>query len=193
MKHQIHLTDQQLVKMYAAGDNQAFETLLFRHKDKVYTYIFHILRNRELSEDIFQETFIKAINVIREGRYTDSGKFLPWINRIAYNMIIDHFRKSKRENVFTCDDEEMFQQFLSTEQSVEDVLVHEQLLGDVVQLLDYLPQTQHDVVRMRVFEELSFLEIAAETNVSLNTALGRMRYALINLRKLAVEKDILAC
>ena len=193
MKHQIHLTDQQLVKMYAAGDNQAFETLLFRHKDKVYTYIFHILRNRELSEDIFQETFIKAINVIREGRYTDSGKFLPWINRIAYNMIIDHFRKSKRENVFTCDDEEMFQQFLSTEQSVEDVLVHEQLLGDVVQLLDYLPQTQHDVVRMRVFEELSFLEIAAETNVSLNTALGRMRYALINLRKLAVEKNILAC
>ena len=192
MKKTIHLADNQLVEMYAAGNNQAFDTLLFRHKDKVYSYIFLIVRNRELTEDIFQETFIKAINVIRQGRYVDSGKFLPWINRIAYNLIIDYFRKSKRENVFTCDDNEVFNQYVQAECSVEDILVHEQVLVDVLQLLDYLPQNQHDIVRMRIFEGLSFQEIADETNVSLNTALGRMRYALINLRKLAMENNILA-
>ncbi len=190
MKQLERLTDEHLVKMYAVGDNKAFETLLFRYKDKVYTYIYLIVHNRELAEDIFQETFIKAITCIKQGRYAHTNKFLPWVNRIAYNLVIDHFRKEKRENVFSSDEDELFNTNSPLELSIEDVMLHEQNLNDVVYLMEHLPQQQKQVVHMRFFEQLSFQEIADETNVSVNTALGRMRYALINMRKLAKEYQV---
>ncbi len=186
------MTDDQLVSMYAIGDNQAFETLLFRYKDKIYTYIHLITRNRELSEDIFQETFIKAITCIRQGRYLHSNKFLPWINRIAYNLVIDHFRKDKREPILYSDDDDMLCAKTPIELSIEDTMVYEQTLRDLMHLVEYLPQNQQDIVRMRFFEGLTFSEIAEESNMSVNTALGRLRYALINMRKLAKKHTLIA-
>lgn len=187
-----HLTDDILVKLYEEGNNAAFEVLLTRYKSRVFSYIVQIVRDRELAEDIFQETFIKAITTIQQGRYTESGKFLGWINRIAHNLIIDFFRKEKNENTVSADsyDFEITANSNLTDLCIEDVLSNEQVLNDVVKMVDYLPQVQRDVVRMRFFEELSFKEIAEKTNVSINTALGRMRYALLNMRKLAQEKEL---
>ncbi|MBN2766777.1 MAG: sigma-70 family RNA polymerase sigma factor [Paludibacteraceae bacterium] len=186
------LTDDKLVKLYEDGNNEAFEVLLNRYKSKVFSYIFVILRNRELTEDIFQDTFIKAIATIQQGRYVESGRFLGWINRIAHNLIIDHYRREKNENTFSADgiDYDIINNNKLTEKSVEDTLSNEQVLTDVVRLIEYLPDSQRDVVRMRFFEDLSFKEIAEKTEVSINTALGRMRYALMNMRRIAQEKDI---
>lgn len=192
MKSLCQLTDENLVKLYEKGNNQAFEILLFRYKSKVYTYIFLIVRNKELTEDIFQETFIKAIATIQQGRYVESGRFLGWINRIAHNLIIDHFRREKNENTFSADglEYDIVNNAKLSEKSVEDTIYNEQVLTDVVHLIDYLPQSQQEVVRMRYFEDLSFKEIAERTEVSINTALGRMRYALLNMRRIATENDI---
>lgn len=186
------LTDDELVKLYGAGNNQAFEILLLRYKSKVYTYIFLIVRNRELTEDIFQDTFIKAIATIQQGRYVESGKFVAWVNRIAHNLIIDHFRKEKNENTFSADalDYDIVNNAKLSEKSVEDTMSNEQVMVDVVHLIDLLPQSQQKVIRMRYFEDLSFKEIAERTDVSINTALGRMRYALLNMRRIAAEKDV---
>ncbi len=186
------LTDDKLVQLYIDGNNQAFEVLLGRYQTKIFTYIFLIVRNNELAEDIFQETFIKAINTIQRGKYTASGRFLAWINRIAHNLIIDHFRKQKNENTFSVDGLEY--DYVSNseyvEKSVEDILNNEQVLKDVVHLIDFLPQKQKEVVKMRFFEELSFKEIAERTNVSINTTLGRMRYAVLNMRKIAQKSNL---
>lgn len=192
MKNLLQLTDEELVKLYAQGNNGAFEVLLARYKNKVYTHIYMIVRRRELTEDIFQDTFIKAITSIRQGHYTESGKFLPWINRIAYNLIIDYFRKGKNENTVSNDgaDYDMLNNASLYDRSIEDTMVNEQVLSDVVRLIHFLPETQQKVVRMRFFEELSFQEIAENTGVSINTALGRMRYALINMRRLAMEHNV---
>lgn len=192
MKNLNQLTDDELVKLYGAGNNQAFEILLLRYKSKVYTYIFLIVRNRELTEDIFQDTFIKAIATIQQGRYVESGKFVAWINRIAHNLIIDHFRKEKNENTFSADalDYDIVNNAKLSEKSVEDTMSNEQVLVDVVHLIDLLPQSQQKVIRMRYFEDLSFKEIAERTDVSINTALGRMRYALLNMRRIAAERDV---
>ncbi|NLO69452.1 MAG: sigma-70 family RNA polymerase sigma factor [Porphyromonadaceae bacterium] len=192
MKNLIQLTDQELVQLYENGNNEAFETLLNRYKSRVYTYIFLIVRNKELTEDIFQDTFIKAIATIQQGRYVDSGRFLGWINRIAHNLIIDHFRKEKNENTFSTDglEYDYVNNSKYSEKSVEDVISNEQVMRDVIHLVNFLPATQQEVVRMRYFEELSFKEIAEKTDVSINTALGRMRYALMNMRKIATEKNI---
>ncbi len=192
MKNLCQLADDKLVRLYIEGESKAFEVLLKRYKSKVFTYIFLIVRNNELAEDIFQETFIKAINTIQRGKYTESGRFLSWINRIAHNLIIDYFRKQKNENTFSVDGLEYNYVNNSeyVERSVEDVINNEQVLKDVVHLVDFLPQNQQDVVRMRFFEELSFKEIAEKTNVSINTALGRMRYALLNMRKIALSNDL---
>ena len=186
------LTDDELVKLYEKGNNSAFEILLLRYKSKVYTYIYLIVHKRELTEDIFQDTFIKAIATIQQGRYTESGKFLAWINRIAHNLIIDHFRREKNENTFSVDavDYDIVNNAKLSEKSVEVTLSNEQVLADVVRLIDFLPESQQKVIRMRFFEDLSFKEIAENTDVSINTALGRMRYALLNMRRIAAENDV---
>ena len=186
------LTDDVLVKLYEDGNNDAFEVLLLRYKSKVYSYIYLIVRNKELAEDIFQDTFIKAIATIQQGRYVASGKFLGWINRIAHNLIIDHFRKEKNENTFSTDglEYDFVNNSKYSEKSFEDVINNEQVLQDVVHLVNYLPDSQQEVVRMRFFEDLSFKEIADRTNVSINTALGRMRYALMNMRRIANENNV---
>jgi RNA polymerase sigma-70 factor (ECF subfamily) len=192
MKNVNQLTDDELVKLYETGDNQAFEILLTRYKSKVYTYIFLIVRNRELTEDIFQDTFIKAISTIQQGRYIESGKFLGWVNRIAHNLIIDHFRREKNENTFSADavDYDIVNNAKLSEKSIEDTMSNEQVLADVVHLIDMLPHSQQKVIRMRYFEDLSFKEIAERTDVSINTALGRMRYALLNMRRIAAENNV---
>ena len=185
-------TDDELVMLYKDGDNNAFEILLERYKSRVYTYIFLIVRNKELTEDIFQETFVKAIITIQQDRYVESGRFLSWINRIAHNLIIDHFRREKNENTFSTDglEYDYVNNSKYTERSVEDEMNNEQVLNDVVHLVNFLPDAQKDVVRMRFFEDLSFKEIAERTDVSINTALGRMRYALMNMRKIAYENNV---
>jgi len=186
------LTDDELVKLYEMGNNSAFEILLLRYKSKVYTYVYLIVRNRELTEDIFQDTFIKAIATIQQGHYTESGKFLAWINRIAHNLIIDHFRRVKNENTFSADavDYDIVNNAKLSEKSVDITISNEQVLADVVRLIEFLPESQQKVIRMRFFEDLSFKEIAENTDVSINTALGRMRYALLNMRRIAAEKDV---
>ena len=192
MKNLVQLTDDDLVELYESGNNKAFEVILNRYKSRVYTYIFLIVRNKELTEDIFQEAFIKAIATIQQGRYVESGRFLGWINRIAHNLIIDHFRKEKNENTFSTDglEYDFVNNSKYSEKSFEDVINNEQVLQDVVHLVNYLPDSQQEVVRMRFFEDLSFKEIADRTNVSINTALGRMRYALMNMRRIANENNV---
>ena len=192
MKNLVQLTDDDLVKLYESGNNKAFEVILNRYKSRVYTYIFLIVRNKELTEDIFQEAFIKAIATIQQGRYVESGRFLGWINRIAHNLIIDDFRKEKNENTFSTDglEYDFVNNSKYSEKSFEDVINNEQVLQDVVHLVNYLPDSQQEVVRMRFFEDLSFKEIADRTNVSINTALGRMRYALMNMRRIANENNV---
>ncbi|MHB9056079.1 MAG: RNA polymerase sigma factor [Paludibacteraceae bacterium] len=192
MRNLSQLTDDELVKLYEVGENKAFEVLLNRYKSKVYTYIFLIVHNKELTEDIFQEAFIKAIATIQQGRYVESGRFVGWINRIAHNLIIDHFRREKNENTFSTDglEYDFVNNTKYAEKSVEDVISNEQVLHDIVHLINYLPASQQEVVRMRFFEDLSFKDIADRTDVSINTALGRMRYALMNMRRIANENNI---
>ena len=192
MNNLSQLTDDDLVKLYEKGNNSAFEVILNRYKSRVFTYIFLIVRNKELTEDIFQEAFIKAISTIQQGRYVESGRFLGWINRIAHNLIIDHFRREKNENTFSTDglEYDFVNNSKYSEKSFEDVINNEQVLQDIVHLVNYLPSSQQEVVRMRFFEDLSFREIAERTDVSINTALGRMRYALMKMRKIESENNV---
>ena len=186
------MTDDVLVTMYAKGNNQAFDILLDRYKNKLYSYIYFIVRNEELTEDIFQETFVKAIVTIQQGRYTADGKFSAWLTRIAHNLVIDFFRQERNENVISNDETEtdLFNNVNLSDDNIETQLVNEQVLRDVKRLMDALPDNQREVVYMRFYQDLSFKEIAEITGVSINTALGRMRYALLNLRRMAEEKDI---
>jgi len=192
MKSLNQLTDDVLVKIYEEGNNAAFEVLLSRYQSRVYAYIYQIVRDRELTEDIFQDTFFKAITTIQQGRYFESGRFLSWINRIAHNLIIDFYRKEKNENTVSAEvyDYEIFNTTKLSDLSIEDIRSNEQVLQDVVKMVEFLPVVQQEVVKMRFFEDLSFKEIAEKTGVSINTALGRMRYALLNMRKMAEEKDV---
>jgi len=186
------MTDDVLVTMYAKGNNQAFDILLDRYKNKLYSYIYFIVRNEELTEDIFQETFVKAIVTIQQGRYTADGKFSAWLTRIAHNLVIDFFRQERNENVISNDETEtdLFNNVNLSDDNIETQLVNEQVLRDVKRLMDALPDNQREVVYMRFYQDLSFKEIAEITGVSINTALGRMRYALLNIRRMAEEKDI---
>ncbi len=186
------LTDEELIRLYKNGNCKAFEILLLRHKSNVYRYIFSLTRNRELTEDFFQDTIIKAIQTIQQERYEESGKFLAWLKRIAHNLIVDHFCSEKKINTFSTDATEfnIINNYTFSEKSIEDIMYNEQVLRDVVRLVDFLPVPQQSVVRMRFFEELNFNEIAQKDNVSVNTALGRMRYALLNMRRIIAEKDI---
>lgn len=192
MQNLSKLADDQLVAAYAQGNNEAFDALLNRHKDRVYSYILHIVKNRDQAEDIFQETFVKAITTIKQGRYTDSGKFSAWISRIAHNLIIDFYRQEKAENTVSTDsdDTDMLNRRDLADENVEDRLVTEQIHDDVRRIIDALPENQREVLVMRYYRDMSFKEIAEATNVSINTALGRMRYAILNMRRIAAENNI---
>jgi RNA polymerase sigma-70 factor (ECF subfamily) len=182
------VSDQELLKQYLSGSEPAFERLMIRHKDKVYTSIYMMVKDSYLAEDIFQETFIKVIDTLRSGKYNDEGKFIQWVMRIAYNMCIDYFRKVKRNpSIVTSDGDDIFK-YLKFEETPadlhEEVMQGENKLKDIINLL---PEEQKEVVMLRHYFDFSFKEIAEYTDVSINTSLGRMRYALINLRKL-IEK-----
>ncbi len=187
-----NLSDEELVKGFALGNQKYFEILVERHKQKVFSYIFLMVRRPELAEDIFQESFLKVHCSIIQGRYAESGKFTSWVMRISHNLIIDHFRKQKHLPIIYKDDypHDLFNDKRLTDNCFEDKVVHDEVLKDVSILVEQLPVSQREVVKMRHYMGLSFKEIAEETNVSINTALGRMRYALINLRKMMEEKDI---
>lgn len=186
------MTDEQLVKAYAQGSNEAFDTLLKRHQNRVYNYILRVVKNEDLANDIFQETFVKAILTIKQGRYTDSGKFPAWITRIAHNLIIDYYRQEKSENLQSSDleDVDILNRKELAEATIEDIIINDQIMNDVKYLIEELPELQREVLKMRYYQNLSFKEIAEKTGVSINTALGRMRYAIINLRRIAADKDI---
>lgn len=187
------VTDEQLVKAYAGGSNDAFDTLLKRHQDRIFTYILRIIKNEDIANDIFQETFVKAIQTIRQGRYTETGKFPAWISRIAHNLIIDYYRQEKSENLQSADltDIDILNRKELCQETIEDIMISDQIRDDVKYLIKELPPLQREVLNMRYYKNLSFKEIAEITGVSINTALGRMRYAILNLRRIAAEKDII--
>lgn len=179
------LSDVELVRRYTSGEEQAFEVLLHRHKRKVWSHIFLMVRDREVTEDLFQDAFIKVVHHLKEGRYNEEGKFLPWVMRIAHNLVIDHFRRNKKMPlVRSTEDHDVFATHAQPGKNVEERMVNLQIDADVRKLIDRLPPEQKEVVVMRTYMGMSFKEIAEHTDVSINTALGRMRYALINMRKL---------
>lgn len=184
--------DHQLVKQYIDGDEQAFEILLLRHKDKIFRSIYNKLRDYDLAEDIFQEAFIKIIQTLKLGNYNEEGKFLPWAMRIAQNLVIDHFRKSGRvkminENSSRSEEFTIFSILKHEDANFLEAVSKTELEHQMLQLLDYLPESQKEIIEKRIFQDLSFKEIADAEGISINTALGRMRYALINMRKM-IEK-----
>ena len=186
-----NFTDADLVKSYINGSEIALETLVNRHKLQIFNFINSKINDRDTSEDIFQDTFIKVIRTLRKGLYNEEGKFLPWIMRIAHNLVIDHFRKSNR--IPTIENKEEFDifQFVSdTSPNAENILIEDQILKDIQKLIQELPDDQKEVLIMRLYRDMSFKEIAENTKVSINTALGRMRYAIINLRKLIEDHKI---
>jgi len=186
------MSDQELIQQFLSGEKGGIEKLINRHKTKVYTYIVLVVKNQQLAEDIFQDTFIKVIRSLIDGKYKDNGRFVSWVIRIAHNLIIDHFRKEKQINTLSNDDYEadIFNSRKLSDQNIEEVMIREQITNDVRQLIDELPEEQKQVILLRHYGGMSFKEIAEQTDVSINTALGRMRYALINLRKLILRKNI---
>lgn len=184
-------TDHDLIQNFQDGDLYALETLVIRHKDKMYTSILFLVKDKYLAEDIFQDVLIKIIDTIRGGRYTEEGKFLPWAMRIAHNLCVDHFRKVKRTPAIkTSDDRDIFEVINFTEDGADVKMMKRQSHDRVRQMLDLLPEDQREVIILRHYADLSFKEIASLTNCSINTALGRMRYGLINLRKMMMQKKI---
>lgn len=184
-------TDHELIQNFQDGDLQALETLVLRHKDKMFTSILFLVKDKYLAEDIFQDVLIKIIDTIRGGRYTEEGKFLPWAMRIAHNLCVDHFRKVKRTpSIKTSDDRDIFEVINFTEEGADEKMMKRQSHDRVRQMLDLLPEDQREVIILRHYADLSFKEIASLTNCSINTALGRMRYGLINLRKMMTQKNI---
>lgn len=183
--------DQQLVKSYLNGNESSLEVLINRHKNRVYTAIYMFVRDKYLAEDIFQDTFIKVVESLRSGNYKEEGKFLPWVMRISHNLCIDYFRKVKRKpSVVDSDGFDIFEILKFSGENAEEAMIKNQAKSKVKSLINQLPDEQKEVVVLRHYAEMSFKEIANMTGVSINTALGRMRYALINLRKLVEEKSI---
>lgn len=185
-------SDQDLVSGYIRGEESNLEILLERHQSKVYGYVYNLCKNRDLCDDIFQETFVKVIHTLKSGKYNEEGKFLPWVMRIAHNLVVDHYRrKAKMPRAESKNEDfDIFSTLKISDRNVQDEMIEGQILDSVKKLLDFLPEEQREVVLLRHYRELSFKEIADQTNVSINTALGRMRYALINLRKLIEEHEI---
>jgi RNA polymerase sigma-70 factor (ECF subfamily) len=192
MKDLKTMSDEELVVLYAKGNNSAFDVLLNRHKSSVHSYIYYIVHDRDLTEDIFQETFMKVIMTIKQGRYTENGKFKAWIMRIAHNLVIDNFRQERNENSISNDevDTDLFNDVRLCDGTVEDQMVQEQVFADVRKMVKHLPDNQREVLEMRYYRDMSFKEIADITGVSINTALGRMRYAILNMRRMAEENQI---
>ena len=187
------MSDEELALAYIDGNNRAFDELLNRSEEKIFTYIMYMVKNEDLANDLFQETYLKVITKLQNGQYTNSGKFSWWLTRIAHNVVIDHFRAQKSEKIVDAPKENELSNLKSAsvlDDNRETQLSNEQVLRDVKKLMESLPENQRDVVYMRFFQELSFKEIAEQTNVSINTSLGRMRYAIINLRKLTREYGI---
>lgn len=186
------LHDDALVVRYQKGSNEAFDILLARYKNRLYSYIFCIVRNADLADDLFQETFVKAILAMQQGRYTYSGKFYSWLTRIAHNVVFDQFRAERNDRTISNDESEvdLYSQAVVYEQSLEETMVSEQTLEEVRFLMNNLPANLREVVFMRFYQDMSFKEIAEVTGVSINTALGRMRYALINLRKMMGQRSV---
>ena len=185
-------TDEVLVAMYASGNNSAFDVLLERYKDRLYSYILYIVHNNDVADDLFQDTFVRAIMTIRQGRYAESGRFYPWLTRIAHNLIIDQFRTERTENTVESENaqRDLLNNLRLADASIEQQMLDEQTSEDVRRLVRHLPESQKEVVRMRYYEGLSFKEIAERTGVSINTALGRVHYAILNMRRMAQENHI---
>jgi RNA polymerase sigma-70 factor (ECF subfamily) len=191
MKTFIKKTDNELINLFGEGNFDALEALVLRHKDKLYTSILFLVKDKYLAEDIFQDVFIRIIDTLRGGRYTEEGKFLPWAMRIAHNLCVDHFRKVKRTpTIKTGDNKDIFEVLNFTEDGVDTRMMKRQSYDRVREMLDRLPEDQREVIILRHYADMSFKEIASMTNCSINTALGRMRYGLINLRKMMVQKQI---
>lgn len=193
MKTQSAMTDEQLALAYVKGDNQAFDELLKRNQSKVFSYIMFVVRNQEVANDLFQDTFMKVITRLQQGKYTDSGKFSAWVMRIAHNMIMDWYRQQKAEPIVSVSEDNDLSRLGSSsffDSSIESTFVNEQVLRDVRSMMNLLPPLQREVVFMRFYQGLSFKEIAETTGVSINTALGRMRYALLNMRKMAKKHNV---
>lgn len=193
MKHYDGMADEALALLYVGGDNRAFDELLARNQQKLYNYILFVVRDPELANDVFQETFVKVITRLQEGKYTDSGKFSFWLSRIAHNVIMDTYRQQKSEHIVEASEDNDLNKLRRQdlmEMNRENEFVNAQIMQDVRHLMDTLPAPQREVVYMRYYQDLSFKEIAEATGVSINTSLGRMRYALINMRRLAKEHDL---
>ena len=188
----ISLADHELVNRFVSGDMNSLELLINRYRKQVYTYIFLLVKNQHLAEDIFQDTFIKVIKSLDGGKYQDNGKFLAWVLRIAHNLVIDHYRKERQLNATSREDFglDILNSYRYAVKPTEDALIDKQIRKDIRSLIDSLPEEQKEVLILRQYCELSFKEIADHTNVSINTALGRMRYALINLRRMVKEKNL---
>ena len=186
-----NISDQELVKQYINGDNKSFEILLNRHKNRVFAFIMSKIKNKDLSEDIFQDTYVKVVNSLQKGKYNEEGKFLPWVMRIAHNLVIDHFRRHKKmQMVRSNNDFDIFDVIKDDNINVDDRLIRDQIFSDLRGLINLLPNDQKEVLMMRYFEEMSFKKIAEHFDISINTALGRMRYALINLRVLKKKRHV---
>ena len=186
------LSDEKLVSLYASGENVAFDVLLQRHQGRIFSYILNVVKDKDVADDLFQETFVKAIVTINQGRYVENGKFAAWITRIAHNLIIDYYRQEKSLAQISCDNEDVdiLNRKELSEETIEDSIVRRQILSDVKRLVSALPSSQREVLEMRYYMNMSFKEIAETTGVSINTALGRMRYAILNLRRIADERHI---
>lgn len=189
------LDDRELVSKYIKGSESAFEVLLMRHKDRMFNYILNKVRDRALAQDIFQDTFVKIVKTLKKGNYNEEGKFLPWAMRIAHNLVIDHFRKANKvrmisESSSKSDDFNIFSILELKDENSQDILTREELESQMVELVNHLPESQKTILMMRIFKEMSFKDIAEKEDISINTALGRMRYALINLRKLIEQHNL---
>lgn len=192
MQNIAQLPDDRLVAAYADGNNRAFDILLSRHQQRVFNLIMSVVKNRDIANDIFQDTFVRAITKIRSGHYDEVGKFSAWICRIAHNLVIDYFRDNKDGDISVDDSEtDILNRRDLADLPVEDSIVTEQTNEEILNLITLLPENQREVIKMRIYGDMSFKEIAKATNVSINTALGRMRYALINMRKAAAERDLI--
>lgn len=184
--------DSVLVSRYITGDESSLQILINRHESKIYSFILSKIRDTELANDVFQDTFVKVINTLRQGRYNEEGKFLPWVMRIAHNLVIDHFRRLKRmPTVSPNADFDIFDVIHDGKMDAEESMIHDQIINDVQKLIEFLPDEQKEVLKLRHYSRMSFQEIAEATDVSINTALGRMRYALINLRKIIETNQVI--
>lgn len=186
------LPDNILIQQYLKGDNESFEILLTKYKQRIYSFIYSKIKDRDIADDVFQDSLIKVIQTLKKGAYNEEGRFVSWVMRIAHNLIIDHFRRQQRMPIYDTYDHEqdVFYRLSEPSKNIEDMIIDSQIKSDITALMLELPKNQYEVLKMRLFQDMSFKEIAERTNVSINTSLGRMRYGLINLRKLIDERNL---